>query len=157
VSGSIKTKPNLRTILVWTIAAALLVAAISKLRDLDEFQVNLQTYRLSIPEEALFAIACALPLMELVAAVLIIRVKTRRWGLIISAILFGIFAIATGQAWARGLDISCGCVKFPFLGEKYEGMFESAPFAFFRALALGVVTAGLVLPRRRGGAETRKN
>ena len=47
-----------------------------------------------------------------------------------------VFVIATGQAWARGLEISCGCLKLGFLSEGAAKTFESVGFAFFRALLL---------------------
>ena len=59
-------------------------------------------------------------------------------------ILCTLFLIATGQAWARGLEISCGCMNLDFLqlsgmGNGTVKLLESAPFAFGRALLL---TAG---------------
>jgi hypothetical protein len=58
-------------------------------------------------------------------------------------VLFGVFIVATGQAWARGLDISCGCFDFAALGvdsvARAGKFLESAPGAFFRAVLLFAV------------------
>ena len=146
-------RPNIRTWLAWTIAVVLLLAAISKFADLDEFRLNLSQYQLSLPESLLQILAVGLPAVELICALLLFPTKTRRIGLIIAIGLFGLFTIVTGQAWARGLNISCGCVNLPFLSEKYAGIFESAPFAFFRALALTLATVGLLLAARQPARE----
>ena len=60
--------------------------------------------------------------------------------LVWALLLFGIFTVATGQAWARGLDISCGCFNLQILGlgenEAVGKFLHSVSFAFFRALLL---------------------
>jgi putative oxidoreductase len=140
----INPKLNLRTLFAWTLVTMLFLAAISKITDLDEFYLSVKSYQLPLPDWELRAIAMVLPWLELLAAILLIPARSRRAGLFAAAILFGLFTLATGQAWARGLDISCGCVNLAFLGEKYAGMFDSAGFAFFRALVLELVAIGLL-------------
>jgi hypothetical protein len=56
-------------------------------------------------------------------------------------LLFAIFAVATGQAWARGLDISCGCFNLQVVGLEALAKFVETPaFAFVRAVVCLVVT-----------------
>jgi hypothetical protein len=63
--------------------------------------------------------------------------------------LMVLFVIATGQAWARGLDIACGCFNLKIFGlnESAPGLvrfLESVAFAFFRNLLLAGL-AGFLL------------
>src|SRR5258708_27130093 len=70
---------------------------------------------------------------------LLAKVRTEA-AIVWSVVLFLVFVLATGQAWARGLEISCGCFNLELFGlGENEGMaklLHSVVFAFFRALLL---------------------
>jgi len=81
-----------------------------------------------------------LPWLELLCGLMLLAGLRLDAALGWSIALFGIFALATGQAWARGLDISCGCFNLHALGIESSGneslyrLLESVELAFFRAL-----------------------
>jgi uncharacterized membrane protein YphA (DoxX/SURF4 family) len=138
---------DLKTIVRWILAALLGWAALGKIANLHEFYQDLVAYQLPLPSEVLRLTAAVLPWLELLCAVLLVAGTARRAALMWMAVLFAIFVLATGQAWARGLNISCGCIKLDFLGEGVAKMFESVTFAFFRA-ALLLALAIYVLRQR---------
>src|SRR5258705_534783 len=99
------------------------------------------------------SIAMTLPWLELLCGLMVAARVWLRPALALASMLSAAFAMATGQAWARGLDISCGCLKLSLLGLSAEAtgawgrLFDSVGFAFFRALLLGA--AALYLLRQK--------
>lgn len=131
-------------------------AAVSKLANPTEFLASLYAYKLPLPPLWLQGVAVVLPWIELLCGLALLANVWAESVLTLAAGLFGIFIIATGQAWVRGLDISCGCFDLKtlgFSGETTSGVpfYESAPFAFFRALVLAAM-AGLLLRERLAGS-----
>ena len=125
---------DFKTFLRWLLAVVLVWAAVSKIANLHEFFLNLLAYQLPLPEALVRLVAMVLPWLELLCGGLLIAGKARRAALTWTAVLFVVFVLATGQAWARGLNISCGCFKLDFLGDGALATFlESVKFAFFRA------------------------
>lgn len=131
---SFEVTPKL--VLRWLLAALLIWAALPKIANLNEFYLNVALYRLPFPDALLRLTAIVLPWLELLCGLLLITGTAQRAALLWAVILFGTFALATGQAWVRGLNINCGCFKLGFLGDEFAGVFESVKFAFFRALLL---------------------
>ncbi len=92
------------------VATVLLVAATPKLLDPAGFAVAVANYRLLSPP-ANYAVALGLPWIECLVALglLFSPAAARRgaWllGIGLSVLFFGVVA----SAWARGLDIACGC------------------------------------------------
>ncbi len=127
---------NFNIILRWFLAALLVWAAVTKIANLNEFYLGIMLYRLPLPDALLRLVAIALPWLELLCGILLVAGKGRRAALWWAAILFAVFVFATGQAWVRGLEISCGCFNMDFLGAKFAAIFESVKFAFLRALLL---------------------
>jgi putative oxidoreductase len=128
------------TLLRWGLGALLLWASLSKLANFQEFYEGLSGYQLPLPASLLKVVAAVLPWLELVCGLmLLMRVQIRAASLS-AALLFGLFALATGQAWARGFTISCGCLNLDFLGLESTSFefLESPPFACGRALLLSV-------------------
>jgi hypothetical protein len=76
--------------------------------------------------------------------------------LVWTLLLFIVFAICTGHAWARGLDISCGCLKLGLIGigrgSEAAKFIESPAFACARAVLLGALTAALLAGEIRRNA-----
>jgi putative oxidoreductase len=127
---------DLRTALRWLLAALLVWAALSKIANPQEFHGDLAAYQLPLPDALVRLAAMVLPWLELLCGISLVAGTARRAALLWTIILFGVFVLATGQAWARGLEISCGCFKLDFLGAGAAKLFESVKFAFFRALLL---------------------
>jgi putative oxidoreductase len=154
-------------VLRWVLGGVLLWAALSKLANLQEFYSGLSGYQLPLPSAILKLVAIVLPWLELLCGLMLIARIRVRAALLWAMILFGLFAAATGQAWARGFNISCGCLNFDFLGfegTSFGGFLESAAFACLRALVLGaaafylfrtasVHTGSSVAPAPRGQAD----
>jgi putative oxidoreductase len=138
---------DLKSILRWLLAVILVWAAVSKIANLNDFYADISAYRLSLPDSVLRLTTMVLPWLELLCAVLIVAGTVRRAALIWTAVLFAVFVIATGQAWARGLEISCGCMKLDFLGESAGKILESVWFAFLRAIVLLFATIFLLRQR----------
>ncbi len=135
-----KLELNLATLVRWFIAAVLVLAAVSKLTDPQDFYSDVLRYQLPLPQSFLKVTAFVLPCFELLCGLMLLtrlRVAT-----IFAIVLFGIFAVVTGQAWGRGLNISCGCFKLRNLGidlkagPGVERVVESPAFACLRAVAL---------------------
>jgi uncharacterized membrane protein YphA (DoxX/SURF4 family) len=127
---------NPKLVLRWLLAGLLVWAALSKIANLNEFYLNMALYRLPFPDAWLRLAAMVMPWLELLAGILMISGTARRAALFWAMVLFAAFVLATGQAWVRGLNISCGCFNLDFLGDEFAGVFETVKFAFFRALLL---------------------
>ncbi len=65
-------------------------------------------YRL-IPGPTAVWLAVILPFLELGVAILLLSKIPGRWSLLMACMLLSMFVGAQGSAWARGLDIDCGC------------------------------------------------
>lgn len=131
---SCELKPKL--VLRWVLGALLIWASLSKIANLNEFYLNIALYRLPIPDAWLRLAAMVMPWLELLVGILMVAGTARRAALFWAMILFASFVLATGQAWARGLNINCGCFNLDFLGPGFASFFETVKFAFFRALLL---------------------
>ena len=134
-----------RTVLRWLVGGLLLWAAVSKLANPTDFLASIYAYQVPLPAWMQKGSAVFLPWIELLCALLLLANLWTASALLCSFLLFCVFILATGQAWARGLDISCGCFDFSLLGlgpqtAAVQHLLESVSFAFFRNLLLaGVV------------------
>ena len=138
---------KLGTTLRWLLGAVLVWAALGKVANPQEFYTALLAYRLPLPALALQATAAILPWLELICGLLLIANLRTRAALAWAVVLFAIFALATGHAWMRGLDIACGCVDLRLLGiepgSALARWLESAGFACVRAVVLLGLAGGL--------------
>jgi putative oxidoreductase len=92
----------------WGLAALLLVAGALKLRDPAQFGSDLENYQLlstAWTQRAGFFI----PWLEIAAAIGLLVRPLRLGGWALSVVLGLGFTVFVSSAWARGLDISCGC------------------------------------------------
>lgn len=91
------------------LGALLVVAGALKLRDPGAFATEIANYQL-LPALAPF-LAAALPLTELLvgAALLLAPVAWRRPAALAAAVLCATFFLAVATAYARGINIECGC------------------------------------------------
>lgn len=151
--------PRFQTILRWVLGGVFLAAAFSKLADPAAFLRSVLAYELPIPQPLLRLAAFALPWFELSCGLLLL---TNRWtgiALSLASAMLAIFLMATGQAWARGLHIGCGCFKTLVVGldptqSGLVGFYESAEFAFFHDLVLGVCVIYLLSLRKRAARQS---
>jgi len=90
------------------LGAVWLVAGLMKITDLDASVRAVRAYRL-LPEVAAQALGAGLPMVEVLLGILLLLGAGIRAGAAISAVLLVAFLIGIGSAWARGLQIDCGC------------------------------------------------
>jgi uncharacterized membrane protein YphA (DoxX/SURF4 family) len=147
-----------KTSVRWVLAGLLILAALSKIANPTEFQGSLAAYKLPLPDALLRFTAVVLPWLELLTGFLLVAGNARRAALVWAAALFAVFVLATGQAWARGLDIGCGCFNMDLKDLDPTGAlmkaFDSVQFAFVRALLLLV---GAVYLLRSTGETSRRH
>lgn len=128
---------DLKAGLRWLLAIILIWAALGKIANLQEFHASLAAYKLPLPDTLLRLAVTALPWLELLCGILLVTNGLRRAALLWTVILCAVFVLATGQAWGRGLEIACGCLKLDFLGDgAAKQALESVQFAFVRAVLL---------------------
>ena len=63
-------------------------------------------------------VAVVLPWLELLCGLALFANVWPESVLTLAAALFVVYILATGQAWARGLDISCGCFSLKTIGPR---------------------------------------
>jgi uncharacterized membrane protein YphA (DoxX/SURF4 family) len=117
----------------------LLAAAIPKIRDPAAFLGALGAYRL-LPELSVAVFAWFLPWLELcvAGALLCAPLRHRQGAWLLNGLLYVSFLAAHASAWARGLDIRCGC----FGGDSPVGFASVLTRAGLAALTvLGAVAA----------------
>jgi uncharacterized membrane protein YphA (DoxX/SURF4 family) len=130
---------NGRVIVRWLLGALFIWAAVSKLPNLQEFYISILAYQLPLPDMMVRLTAETLPWLELFCGLLLLSRLWYRPALLWFLILSAVFFVATGQAWARGLHISCGCMNLDFLGtgpgaKSAIKFLESPSFAFARSI-----------------------
>jgi len=134
---------NPRVVARWVIGGLLLWAALGKLANLQEFYASLLAYQLPVPRAGLRGVAVVLPWIELLCGLLLVANLRPGAALAWTVVLFAVFAVCTGQAWLRGLEVTCGCLDLRLVGisagSKVAAVLESVKFAFVRALVLGAV------------------
>lgn len=133
-------KPGVQVGIRLAFAILFLWSAVSKLANPGTFLGSVYGYEVPLPRYWLQLVAVVLPWVELICGLLLlIRVWTDAAWLCVAG-LMAVFVAATGQAWARGLKISCGCFDLKLLGLSPEApparFLESVGFAFFRNLLL---------------------
>lgn len=150
---------NRRHVLRWLLAIIFLWATLSKLANPQDFFSHLVAYQLPLPAGLLRLTAVVLPWLELFCGLALLSGLWLRAALTWTVLLCGIFVLATGQAWGRGLEISCGCLNLDWLGlggDPKAGVhwLQSASFAFIRATLLGVAAAYLLRDQIRTETST---
>ncbi|HBR93639.1 MAG TPA: DoxX family protein [Opitutae bacterium] len=90
------------------LVAVFLLAALPKIQDPVAFTASVEGFRVVAYEQAVW-VALILPWLELVAGFGLLIPQIRRSSGLIVAVLLIAFIGLHASAWARGLDISCGC------------------------------------------------
>ena len=91
-----------------TLSAAFILAALPKIQDPAAFAISVEGYHVVTANLAMW-IALVLPWLELVAGFGLLIPQIRRGSNLIIALLLVVFIALHASAWARGLDINCGC------------------------------------------------
>lgn len=120
---------------VWIAAGAL------KIPDPAESVRAVRAYQL-LPEAIVPAVGYALPILELLLGLCLIAGLLVRVNGLLSSLLLVAFVIGIASAWARGLEIECGC--FGGGGGPAEGAREKYPIEIARDIGLLALSALLV-------------
>jgi uncharacterized membrane protein YphA (DoxX/SURF4 family) len=134
------------------LAAVLFWAAIPKLTDFNASWQSVAAYRL-FPPTINQIIGVALPIVELVLAILLLVGLLSRYSAVLFGVMLIVFIAGIVSAWARGLNIACGC--FGPGGDLTAG--EQAKFGqeIARDLGFMVMTAfGAIWPKSKGSLDT---
>jgi len=85
-----------------------LAAGLSKVGDPEASVRAVRAYQL-VPDSLERAVGYSLPLLEICLGVLLVIGLAQRLAAIASAVLLAAFIVGIAAAWARGLQIECGC------------------------------------------------
>lgn len=116
----------------WLLAAMLFYAGALKIAKPAAFIHDLENYKL-VPPLFAFLLGLYLPWLEIATGVALLSRRWRMAGWAAAAALALGFVIFLTSAWARGLDVSCGCFGAT---NSPVGLFATA-----RALALFILAA----------------
>ena len=101
-------KRNLALLALLAIAAVFVVAGVMKALNPAAFAEDIRNYRL-VPWTANVVLALYLPWLEIFTGAGLLWKMTRKGALLLALAMLIAFLIALVSAWARGLNISCGC------------------------------------------------
>lgn len=90
------------------VGAVFAVSGGQKITDLGETIRSVRNYRL-LPEAVVPAVGIALPAVELALAALLLAGLLVRVAAAVTVPLSAAFFVGVASAWARGLQIECGC------------------------------------------------
>ena len=108
MSKFIKVQPWLGLIARLTLGGVLFAAGYLKIGTLDKSQMAVRAYEL-LPISIANFLGVVLPFFEIAIGLLLILGAGTRISAALGGFTMVIFIIAIAQAWARGLNIDCGC------------------------------------------------
>jgi len=97
-----------------------IAASISKLTNQEEFSRAIYNYKIPYFDSLINVSAIVIPGIELVAGLFLIFGIFSRGSSVIIGILLVMFIVFLTQAYARGLDISCGCFSLETVSQKSD-------------------------------------
>jgi len=124
------------------LAVVALWAALPKLTHIRQSQMAVRAYEL-FPAALADLIGIAVPVIELVIAIALIIGLLTRYAAALFGLMMIVFVVGISQAWARGLNIDCGC--FGGGGELPEGVPHQYALEIARDIGLALVAAFVVL------------
>jgi putative oxidoreductase len=142
--------PRVQTGLRVLLGCLFLWAAVGKLANPTDFLGSVYAYQVPFPKILQQVVTVILPWIEFFCGFLLLTNIWSETALAIASFLMVVFLLATGQAWIRGLTISCGCFSFFGLKETSPNLvkfLESVGFAFFRNLILTAAAVFLLRAR----------
>lgn len=92
----------------WMLGILFLVAGVLKASDPGGFMRDIDGYRI-VDGAALVAAAFFVPYFEIAAGAGLVLRRAYGGAVLAAAGMLAVFVVALVQAWARGLDITCGC------------------------------------------------
>lgn len=122
------------------LGTVLLVAGALKVTDLDGSAFAVNAYQI-LPYDMAVIVGYALPFIEIVSGVLLIIGLLTRMSAGVGTVLMVVFIIGIASAWARGLELDCGC--FGGGGSLEEG--EEPQYALDILRDIGLAAAGVWL------------
>lgn len=99
------------------VGAVFIYSSIDKLFNQEAFARAIYNYKF-LPDIFINIFAIIIPYLELFCGILLIAGIFKGGSSFIISILLVLFIIALTQAYARGLDISCGCFSLETVGQK---------------------------------------
>ncbi|SHF84164.1 MauE/DoxX family redox-associated membrane protein [Geodermatophilus nigrescens] len=103
-----RAQPWLSTAARLLLGGVLVVAGALKLPDPAEAVRAVRAYRL-LPEGLVGPVAFGLPVVEVAVGLALLAGVFLRTAALAAAVLMAVFTAAVASAWARGLQIDCGC------------------------------------------------
>jgi uncharacterized membrane protein YphA (DoxX/SURF4 family) len=138
--------PWISTVARIGLAAVFLIAGGLKVTDLEASGRAVAAYRL-MPFETAKVVGAALPFLEIALGLLLLIGLAVRLSAAIAAVLLVVFIAGIVSAWARGLQIDCGC--FSKGGELTGGRTAEYGLEILRDVGF-LALAGIVLVKPRG-------
>ncbi len=142
-----KRRRTVETGLRWAmriiLAGVFLYAGALKVKEPIRFAEDIRNYQL-VSDPVPAALALSLPWLEILAALGVLTGLLYRGSLVILAGMVVTFIAAIASAWARGLDISCGC-----FGERSAGATNYPLHLFENFVLLGLCTVLLLYQLRQ--------
>ena len=138
--------PWLATAARLVLGGVFVVAGVLKIPDPAAAVRAVRAYQL-LPEALVGPVAFGLPVLEIAVGLALLLGVFVRTAAIAAAVLLAVFLGGVGSAWARGLQIECGC----FGGGGYDANAAGDyPWEIARDLGLLIASAYLVVrPRTR--------
>ncbi|NEE00623.1 MauE/DoxX family redox-associated membrane protein [Phytoactinopolyspora halotolerans] len=124
------------------LAGVWLYAGLSKVGDVRASVRAVKAYQ-AMPNALAEPVGAALPMVEITLGVLLLAGLAVRATAVVSVLLFAVFVVGIGWAWARGLRIDCGC----FGGGGELGPGESPRYGVEIARDVALMLAAAVLAR----------
>lgn len=121
------------------LGALFIYAGAVKVPVAPEFARDIQRYAIIPWPDATVLLAIYLPWLETLSGVAVVVRRLHLGGLAMIAAMMLAFTVALTSAWARGLDIECGC-----FGRKKESIRTNFPALLGRDLALLAVALVLL-------------
>ena len=94
-------------------------ASLDKLMNQEAFARAIYNYKF-LPDIFINIFAIIIPYFELIAGLLLIAGIFKRGSSFLISFMLVIFIIALSQAYAKGLDINCGCFSLETVGQKSD-------------------------------------
>ena len=101
------------------IGGVFVYASMDKLMNQEEFARAIYNYKF-LPDVFINVFAIIMPYLELIAGIFLIFGIFKKENSFIISFLLIIFLISLTQAYARGLDISCGCFSLETVSQKSD-------------------------------------
>ena len=92
-------------------------ASLDKLMNQEAFARAIYNYKF-LPDIFINIFAIIIPYIELITGLLLIAGIFKRGSSFLISFMLVIFIIALSQAYAKGLDINCGCFSLETVGQK---------------------------------------